>query len=445
MQLREYQRILINDTRKAFGKGYKKPLVVLPCGGGKTVCFADMAEKHVIKDENNNVWFLVHRQELVDQTLETFKNMGIDTSKIFVGMVQTLASRIRRGDVLGKPTLIIFDEAHHATAKTWQSIIDYFDDVPMLGLTATPTRLNGDSLGHIFDTMVLGHNEQTLMANGYLAHYDYYAPSIMKHNFEMRGSDFDQQKVADFFEEKKIYGDILKYVDPERKTIIYCPNVTFSEDLAARIPSAAHFDGNTPDAERKQIVKDFRSGKIRVLCNVDLIGEGFDVPDCDTVILLRPTQSTALYIQQSMRALRPKPDGRKAIIYDLVGNVFRHGMPTEVRKWDLNEKTRTANPGGEPDLIVRTCQKCLLAYPGVKAICPFCGNNNGKTRKQIQQEKQAELERIESVERKTKKMEQSKAKDYDDLVALGYKRGYKNPQFWAKSILQAREHKLKKI
>lgn len=438
MQLREYQKRLINDTRKAFNEGFKKPLVVLPCGGGKTVCFADMANRHVDKNENNNVWFLVHRQELVDQTIETFKNMGIDMAKIFVGMVQTIASQIKRGLVNSKPTLIIFDEAHHATAKTWQSIVDFFDGVPMLGLTATPTRLNGDSLGHIFDTMVLGDNEQSLMANGFLAHYDYYAPSIMRYDFEMRGSDFDQQKVADLFEKKKIYGDILQYVDPERKTIIYCPNIDFSEDLADRIPGAVHFDGSTPDAERRQIVKEFKSGKIRVLCNVDLIGEGFDVPDCDTVILLRPTQSTALYIQQSMRALRPKPDGRNAIIYDLVGNVFRHGMPTDVRHWNLHEKTRAVNPGGEPDLIVRTCQKCLRAYPGNKPECPYCGHNNGKTRRQIEQEKQAELERIESVNRKQKKYEQGSAQSFEDLVAIGYQRGYKNPEFWAKKILESR-------
>lgn len=439
MILRPYQTQLVNDTRKAFSKGFKKPLVVLPCGAGKTVCFADMAKKHVTQTASNYVWFLVHRQELVDQTLETFKEFDIPVNNVFVGMVQTLARQIKKGITHTKPTLIIFDEAHHATAKTWQSIVNYFSGVPMLGLTATPTRLNGDGLGHIFDTLVVGENERALMQQGYLAQYDYYAPRLMRENFEMRGSDFDQQKVADMFEKKKIYGDILKYVDPTRKTIIYCPNIAFSEQLAAMIPGGVHFDGTTPKEERRQIVKEFKQGSIRVLLNVDLIGEGFDVPDCDTVILLRPTQSVALYIQQATRALRPKPDKRKAIIYDLVGNVFRHGLPTMPRQWHLNKKTKALNPNGEPDVLVRTCEKCLLTYAGTKQTCPYCGHLNGKTRKQIEVEKQEQLEKIERIERKKKKMEQGRAHNYDDLVALGKQRGYKNPHFWAKQIMKSRK------
>ena len=440
MELREYQKVLINDTRKAFSRGSKRPLVVLPCGGGKTACFADMARKHIHKNIiENQVWFLVHRQELIDQTLETFEKFNIPLDNIFVGMVQTLASKIRRGIPLDKPTMIIFDEAHHATAKTWQSIVDYFEDVPMIGLTATPARMSGESLGHIFDELVLGVDEQYLMGNGYLANYDYYAPSVMKHDFEMRGSDFDQQKVADLFEKKKIYGDILKYVDPERKTIIYCPNIAFSESLSSMIPGSVHFDGSTPKEERRQIVKDFKDGKIRVLLNVDLIGEGFDVPDCDTVILLRPTMSLTLYIQQSMRALRPKPNGRKAIIYDLVGNVFRHGMPTDAKEWSLNTSIKPRNSSGEPDLIVRNCRHCLLTYPGTKPICPFCGKDNGKTRKQIEQEKQEELEKIEMIEKRNKKIEQGIARTYAELLEIGTKRGYKNPHYWARQVLSSRK------
>jgi len=440
LKLREYQKLIIKDTQKAFSNGYKRPLVVLPCGAGKTVCFADMARRHVAQNmADNNVWFLVHRQELVDQTIETFKMFGIPMGNVFVGMVQSLASKIRRGIPLEKPTLIIFDEAHHATAKTWQSIIDYFEGVPMLGLTATPTRMNGDSLGHIFDTLVLGVDEQYLMSGGYLAGYDYYAPQIINDSLKMRGSDFDQEHVASILEERKIYGNVLKYIDNKRKTIIYAPTIAFSEHLAHIIPGAVHFDGNTPKEERRQIVKDFKSGAIRVLINVDLIGEGFDVPDCDTVILLRPTQSYALYIQQSMRALRPKKDYRKAIIYDLVGNVFRHGLPTAPKEWRLNERTKVKNASGEPDVLVRTCNKCLLAYSGTKPICPFCKHDNGKTRKQLEEEKQAELIKIENIERKQKRMQQGQAQDYDALVALGKQRGYKNPHYWAKQILKSRE------
>lgn len=446
MNLRDYQKSLVHDVRNSFAKGNKRPLVVLPCGAGKTVCFADMAYKHVKRNfKENNVWFLVHRQELVDQTLNTFKSFKIPMGNVFVGMVQTLASKIKKGQIEGKPSLIIFDEAHHATAKTWESIVNYFEDVPMVGLTATPHRMNGEPLGNIFDDLVVGVDSQFLMSTGYLSRYDYYAPKIINESFSMKGSDFDQQSVAELFEKKKIYGDVKKYIDFNRKTIIYCPNIKYSKDLEKLIPGVVHFDGETPKEERRKIVEEFRDGKIKVLSNVDLIGEGFDVPDCDTVILLRPTQSLSLYIQQSMRCLRPQPN-KQAIIYDLVGNVFRHGLPTEPRTWSLEEKLKTRNPSGEEDLIVRTCKKCLLAYSGVKSICPYCGNDNKKTKKQIEQEKKAELEKIEFINKKEKKIEQGKAQSLQDLIAIGKKRGYKNPQFWAKQVLKSRnKNNLKKI
>ena len=440
MRLREYQHWLVQDVRKSFSQGKKRPLAVLPCGAGKTVCFADMARKHVEKNKlKNNVWFLVHRQELLDQTLETFKAFRIPLGNVFVGMVQTLSSKIKRGETLEKPTLIIFDEAHHATAKTWERIVEYFNGVPMIGLTATPHRLNGDPLGNIFDDLVEGVDASYLLANRFLAKYDYYAPKIMKENFEMRGSDFDMQKVTDYFEEKKIYGDIKKYIDKDRKTIIYSPSVEFSQALEKMIPGVVHFDGSTPKEKRRKIVDDFKNDKIKILSNVDLIGEGFDVPDCDTVILLRPTQSLSLYIQQSMRCLRPG-ENKKAIIYDLVGNVFRHGLPTMPHDWSLNKKIKARNPSGERDIIVRTCGKCLLAYEGIEPICPYCGHNNKKTKKQIENEKQEELEKIEQMEKQKKKKEQGMAQSYEALVKLGQQRGYKNPRFWAKKILESRKN-----
>ena len=437
MRLREYQGILVQDVRRSFAKGFKRPLVVLPCGAGKTVCFADMAKKHVDRNPKHNVWFLVHREELMDQTLSTFEAFNLSLDKVFVGMVQTLSSKIKRGETLEKPTLIIFDEAHHATAVTWERIVDYFEGVPMVGLTATPHRLNGDPLGNIFDDLVVGVDAMYLIANGYLSKYEYYAPKIMKHNFEMRGSDFDLQKITDIFEKKKIYGDVEKYVDLNRKTIIYCPSIAFSKHLADNIEGVVHFDGDTPKAVRRQIVSDFREGKIKALSNVDLIGEGFDVPDCDTVILLRPTMSLSLFIQQSMRCLRPR-ENKRAIIYDLVGNVFRHGMPTDTHQWSLTEKKKTRNPSAEPDVLVRTCEKCLLAYPGTNRICLFCKHDNGKTKKEIEQEKSEELERIKKIERKKRKREQANAQTLDELVKIAKERGYKNPYFWAKKILQSR-------
>lgn len=426
MILRPYQLQLVNDTREAF-RNYVKPLVVLPCGAGKTVCFADMAHKH-IKLYNGYVWFLVHRRELVQQTHETFKAFGIPEDNIFIGMIQTIT---RHPERYRKPTLIIFDEAHHAKAKSWYNIINYFKGVPMIGLTATPIRRDGKALGDIFDTLVNGVDSQWLINNGYLAQYDYYAPNVQKMEYKLKGTDYDLDDVTAQLLKSKIYGDIKKYINPERKTIIYCPSVEFSKSLGV-----THFDGDTPKKQRDEIVAKFRSGEIRVLSNCDLIGEGFDVPDCDTVILLRPTLSLSLYIQQSMRCLRPG-ENKRAIIYDLVGNVYRHGLPTDEREWSLTTDSKVRNASGEPDVIVRRCKKCELIYRGTASICPYCGNNNGKTRKEIEIELEIELEQIKKIERRKVGM----AHTLDDLIAIGKQRGYKNPRYWANMVLNGRKNK----
>jgi len=431
MILRPYQNDLITATRQAFYT-HNRPLVVLPCGGGKTVCFAYMASEH-IKKHNGYVWFLVHRGELIKQTEDTFKTFGLQNSNILIAMVQTIS---RHPDRYHEPTMIIFDEAHHASATMWQRIIERYKHVPIIGLTATPTRLNGLPLGNVFDTLVVGVTSEWLMQHGYLCNYDYYAPKIIDYNFTVKGSDYDMEQVSNLFVKSKIYGEISRYIDSNRKTIIYCPSIAYSENIANLIPDIVHFDGNTPAHTREQIVDDFRVGKIRVLSNVDLIGEGFDVPDCDCVMLLRPTMSTALYIQQAMRCLRPS-DGKRAVIYDFVGNVYRHGLPTDEQMWSLDKPTKM-RCNNAPDVIVRECGKCYKVYKGTNRICPYCGCDNGKTRKEIEQDKQAELEAVHKIERKQVGM----ARTLNDLITLGKQRGYKNPVYWAKMIMQSRKSKI---
>ena len=418
MQLRGYQQDIINKCRIAFKNGYKRPLIVLPCGAGKTVCFAYMAHRHTGK-----TWFLVHRQELVDQA----KNIVGESDNIYIGMVGTALKKAPF-----PPSMIIFDEAHHATANTWQKIINAYPNVYIIGLTATPCRLDGSPLGKIFDCLIEGVDANWLIDNKYLSSYLYYAPNINTMLPKIKGSDFDTSQIE---YKSKIYGDINKYIT-NKKTIIYCPNIAFSQAIANQV-GGVHFDGNTPKHERERIIHDFRVGKIKILCNVDLIGAGFAVPDCECVMLLRPTMSVALYIQQSMRCLRYQPD-KVATIYDFVGNCHRHGLPTDDHKWSLDKKIKVRNNAGVPDVITRMCGKCYRVYSGINPICPYCGYDNHKTRKQIEIEKEAELQQIKKIERK----EQGRAQDLQSLIALGKKRGYKNPYIWAVKVLEGRYKKI---
>lgn len=438
LSLRDYQVDAINGVRDSFRKGNRRIVCVLPCGAGKTVIFAYMSKRHIELSPENNVLFLVHRRELIDQTVDTFRRFGLESDRIKIAMAQTITRHLEK---TRKPTLIVCDEFHHASATTWTHILEYFSDVPVIGLTATPCRLDGRGLGDICSDMFIGISSRELIRRGFLSDYDYYAPhvNLVDSEWKPRGSDFDMEEAAKTLQNSHIFGDIHKYLNLLKQTIIYCPTVSMSKEVAESIgPEAVHFDGDTPKREREEIVAKFRSGEIRVLCNCDLIGEGFDVPDCDCVMLLRPTKSTSLYIQQSMRCLRPKP-GKRAIIYDFVGNCYRHGMPTDEREWTLQGRVKCRVPSGEPEIAARQCGECFRVYPGHDRICPYCGHDNGKTRAEIKRDKEAELERLTELEKRNDRMAQGRAKTFPQLVELAKQRGYKRPQAWAYRILQARK------
>lgn len=441
IKLRDYQVQTINDTRSAFKQGYNKIIVVSPCGSGKTIMFAYMADQHIKTHNNAYVWFLVHRKELVDQTVATFINNDIPMDNVFIGMVQTITRHIDR---YKKPTMIICDECHHSAAKTYTRILEAYKNVPVIGLTATPQRLDGKPLGNIFNYMVIGVSTEWLIENKYLAPYKYYAPKMeLPNSYRVKMGDYVKEDVMSAMDKPKIYGKIVDYIDINKQGILYAPSIEFSKKIVDTINDtfgskiAVHFDGETPKKERDKIVRDFRQGKIKILSNVDLIGEGFDVPDAEVCYLCRPTLSVTLYIQQSMRCMRYKPN-KIAYIYDFVGNVFKHGMPSDDRKWSLENKIKVRNTTDDKELIVRQCQNCYRVYSGNKPICPYCGHDNKKTKAQIQQEEEAKLEEIKKV----KKLEQSKAWDLESLIKLGKERGYRYPEYWAKNIIKSRRRKI---
>ena len=441
IKLRSYQEELKNKCREAFKK-YKRVIMLAPCGSGKTITSTSIINDSVKK--GNIVWFIVHRKELLDQAVNTLKRCDVPMDNVKVYMIQSLANRLDKIEEI--PDFIILDENQHCTSKTYLRLIDKFPNAYFLGLTATPCRLSGKPLGDIFQTMVSAITADDLIKQGYLAQYDYYAPKTNADftKVKIKNGDYDTNEIEKVMDNKKIYGNIIeeyKKLANNKKTIVYCASISYSKKIEKLFNdngfTAKHFDGNTPKQERDQIIEDFRNNKIKILTNVDLIGEGFDVPDCECCLLLRPTQSLSLYIQQATRCLRPN-ENKRAIIIDFVGNVFRHGMPTENRKWSLNQKITCTNRSGERDILTRQCGNCFKVYQGTNRICPYCGFDNGKTRKELKEEEKAELERIEKLERKKKK-EETKNKSYEELVKIGYQRGYKNPEYWAKIKVDYRE------
>lgn len=400
--LRDYQTQTAELAREAFRAKNRSVLIVLPCGAGKTVLFAYIAQQ--AQKKGNTVLFLVHRVELLDQTIATFNKFGIDTKGIDIAMVQTTANKFKKGDI-PEYDLIIFDEAHHSTSKTWKTIIDAQPQAKIVGLTATPCRLDGKPLGDIYEHLIVGISANSLINRGFLSKYDYFAPTVADlSQLKKKGSDYDMTNAEELLDDPAIFGDIIKHYNKLAKglqTICYCPTRAYSKKTAQLFNengiSAVHFDGETPKNERNQIIKDFRDKKIQVLCNVDLISEGFDVPDCHCCILLRPTQSAALFIQQATRALRPAPN-KRAVIIDHVGNYIRHGFPTQDREWSLDKpliKHRQTNDNGE--LIVRQCLVCFGTFP-TAPVCPYCGTPYELTREEMENIQKIELKRIKEAE-----------------------------------------------
>ena len=371
--LRPYQIDLIQKSREAYRHGKTAPCIVLPCGGGKSVIVADIAKKATQK--HNRVLFLVHRKELCEQIENTFKWWGVDMDLCDVMMVQTATRRIKK---IKPPALIITDENHHSKSTTYRRIYDSFPNAKRIGVTATPWRLDGSGLKDVNDELVVGVSAKWLIENHYLSPYDYYAPTVADlSGIKIVRGEFEVESVEIALMKKAVYGNVIenyrKFADG-KQAICYCASIRHSAAMAEEFCSAGisakHIDGNTPKSEREQIISDFRKGEVKILCNVDLISEGFDVPDCECAILIRPTKSLTLYIQQSMRCMRYKY-GKRAVILDHVGNYAIHGMPDADRQWSLAGRKKNKR---DDSVSVTMCPNCYQVFGAPKPkICPNCG------------------------------------------------------------------------
>lgn len=370
MKLRPYQADLIGKIRLAAFHGSKSIVSVLGCGGGKSVIQAEIS--HSATDKGNNVLFLVHRKELCEQITNTFTTQGVNMKLCSVSMVQTVSRHI---DKIPEPKIIITDEAHHSTANSYKKIYNAFPNALRLGFTATPCRLNAGGLGEVYDKLITSVSTKWLIDNHYLSPYKYYSVKLADTSgLHVKAGDYKADEVAELMQNSEIYGETVKQWErlaKNKKTIAYCASVEAAEETAEKFRqagyTAASLSGSTPKELRAQIMQDFRDSKIMILTNCELFGEGLDVPDCECTVLLRPTQSLTLYIQQSMRSMRYMP-GKTAIIIDHVGNCYLHGLPDDNREWTLESKAKQANT-----VKIRECSMCFAVYPPTMQKCPYCG------------------------------------------------------------------------
>ena len=439
IQLRDYQEDLYKKTVSEFRKGNRRVLVVSPCGSGKTVLMAQMAAAS--QANGKHVWVILPRQEIMEQALETFENCGIPLNTIYVGMAITTANRV---DELPPPDLIIYDEAHISVASTYWKIVNSAPKAYVIGLTASPCRTDNKPLGSLYETLVEGVTVKWLIENKFLAPYEYYSVTV---------ADLSSANDAELLMRPAVYGKVIENWEKLAKgmpTVCYCASIQHSMDTAQSFQdagiNAVHFDGTTPYAERKCIVERFRAGEIQVLCNCDLISMGFDMPDIGCVIMLRPTESAALYIQQSGRALRYKP-GKTAVIIDAVANFMRFQLPDEPYEWSLDIPIKQRREtDSEGNFYIRTCPSCYKVFRTAPA-CPYCGHEYPLHPRELQAHEDIRLSRITAEEaaeaerkRKEARREQGQARTFEELLAYGKSKGYKCPAYWAQRVLNSRKN-----
>lgn len=407
-KLRDYQTELIDQITSSLHAGNHSILVQSPPRSGKTVVMAEIARRAT--DKGNRVMFVVHRQEIVSQVKDTFEASGVNMELTNVGMIQTFTRRIER---LPEPTIIFVDEAHHALAKSYTRLLEAFPNAYKLLFTGTPVRMNGDGFDEIADDLIVGKSIRWLTDHGNIAPFKYYAPELIDEGKLKRNStgDYSNSSMDDAFK-NVIYGDVIEHwqrLAGNLQTIAYTYSVESAKPLADEFNQAGikaeAIDGSTPTNIRNERVQAFKTNQIQILVNVELFTEGFDIPNADAVIMLRPTQSLSLFLQFAMRPLNPR-EGKTAIMIDHVGNVQRFGLPDLDREWSLKGKEKSKRKREENELKTRDCQFCYGVFEPSQAIhtaeglaCPYCGELF-QTSQQIQKEidKEAQLVEIKNRE-----------------------------------------------
>ena len=335
---------------------HRNVMVQMPTGTGKTHLLAAIV-REFLRGSGSRVWIVAHRRELVDQIEETVSRHGMskEDGRVRVMSIQWLSRN--RKDMYEEPDLIVIDEAHHALAETYRILWENYPEARKLGMTATPCRLNGKGFMDLFDSLITSWTVAEFIGKGWLSSFDYV--SIRANSREQRLVDSLKKRGADGDYQVKemnavlnretgirqLYESVRRYA-AGKKGIVYAVSIAHARQIAAYyslhgVESVA-IDSRTPALERKELVEDFRRGKISVLVNVDIFSEGFDCPDVEFVQLARPTLSLAKYLQQVGRGLRKSDDKESCMLIDNVGLHRIFGLPVRDRDWEAMFEGRMA-------------------------------------------------------------------------------------------------------
>jgi len=450
LELREYQTNLVDAVRQQIALGKTSILIQLSCGGGKTAIASDILKKTIAK--GNRAIMMAHRYEMCRQASETLDKFNVPHGMIQSGEkmnlslpmqvagIGTLRNRLNKIPV---PKILVIDEAAHAVSKTWKEISDYYHErgTIIIGLSATPNRLSNEPLSDCFQVMCQGPPIKELMDMGYLCRYRYFSPptAVDFETVSIKYGDYDKTDLEIAVNKNVVTGDAIEHYKrlmPGKRAIAFCVSINHADAVAKQfresgIP-AASVSGNTPKAERAAVLERLKSGEILVATNCDLYGEGVDISAVEGVIMLRPTMSLSLYIQQSGRALRPDKDnpGKVSIILDHVNNVQKHGLPDFPHVWSLDGTARRKNSAG--GVGIRYCPACFGVL-SPSPTCPYCGHAFDISARMLATEsgtlQEFDAAQAEAAARKAR-MEVGMCRTMADLKQVAQERGYSNGWIW---------------
>ena len=366
--LRDYQTKLVDQTLTALQTN-NGVVVQLATGAGKTVVAAELAS--ILSKRGANVAFVAHRRELLQQARNK------------LGDFATVASIVEASRLPTAPDVLFFDECHRSAADSWQKLGELFPAAKVVGLSATPGRLDRKPLAPMFGEIVSGPPLRDLIRAGWLSDYRYFAPARPDLGaVKLREGEYDRAGAEAVMRSAIIVGDVVDHyrrLASGRPALLFAISVRASREMAERFNAAgipaAHVDGETPDDERDAAFAAMRSGALKILCNVEIATEGVDLPDLGAVILLRPTKSLTLARQMIGRALRPSADPRPVVILDHANLYYDHQAPDVEHVWTLDgaEPRRKYEIEGGVRPRSRRCPTCAYVHAW-GPVCLDCGH-----------------------------------------------------------------------
>jgi len=394
MRLRKYQKESIDSIRESLGTK-RATMLMLPTGGGKTVVFSSITE--MAANKNNRTWIVVPRNTLLKQASDHLRKHKISHGIINAKSNESLAYKvhivskdtlIRRYDKIRRwPDLLIFDEAHLYIDRQIEIASHLKKSSKIIGVTATPERLDGRGLSELYEDITYGSTIKELIDQGYLSNIRYFCPPIKGlEKVHRKGSDYNEEELHELLQKRQVYGSAIKhykkYADG-KPALVFCRSIKAAKETAQRFNDAGYkfenIDGQMNYKKQEMLIEALKKGEINGLTSCDLITYGLDVPRIECIIMLRPTLSRTIFFQMIGRGLRPWLGKQFCIVLDHVGNLQEHGHPLSDHIWQFygTEKRKKKK---DPNLAYqKLCDTCFMYYEGTK--CPNCGSTKKIKRK----------------------------------------------------------------